>query len=157
MQEKKKNHTSLQALIKIRDWCAYQERCQQETRSKLYEYGLPADAVENIIAQLISDNFLNEERFAKAFAGGKFRIKKWGKTKIKVVLRAKQISEYCIKKAMEEIEEPDYNTTLKKLLEEKKKTIIEPNRVKKLHKLLRYAASKGYEHERIMEVLNADF
>ena len=73
-RKKRKTLTPLQALVKAQATCAYQERCQQEMRDKLYEWGLHSEAVENMIAQLISDNFLNEERFAKAFAGGKFRI-----------------------------------------------------------------------------------
>ena len=69
---------------RIENWCAYQERAQQETRNKLYEYGLHQSDVEQIISELIGTNFLNEERFAIAFAGGRFRIKKWGKLKLKL-------------------------------------------------------------------------
>src|SRR5688500_741234 len=101
-----------QALIKARNYCAYQERCQQEVRDKLYEWGLWPEAVENIIVELITDNFLNEERFATTFAGGKFRIKKWGRVKIKLELKKRKISEYCIKQAMKEIDEKDYLKTL---------------------------------------------
>jgi regulatory protein len=96
----KKKLTPNQALIKAQMSCAYQERCQQEIRDKLYEWGLHSNEVENIIADLISTNFLNEERFAKAFAGGKFRIKKWGKVKIKIELKKRKISDYCIRKGL---------------------------------------------------------
>ena len=157
MEAKKKFYTPLQALAKIQDWCAYQERCQQEVRDKLYEYGLKTDDVENIISQLISDNFVNEERFARAYAGGKFRIKKWGRIKIKAGLRAKKISEYCMRKAFEEINDKDYTLTLKKLIESKAKLVKEKNVIRKKFKLLSYASSKGYEKELIMEVLNEDF
>lgn len=102
------------ALRKAESYCAYQERCQQEVRDKLYEWGLWKNAVENIIAKLIQDNFLNEERFAKAYAGGKFRIKKWGKVKIKLELKKRKISDYCIRQAMKEIDGPDYEKELKK-------------------------------------------
>ncbi len=77
----KKKLTPAQALTRAQLACAYQERCHQEMRNKLYEWGLYPDAVENILANLITENFLNEERFAKAYAGGKFRIKKWGRTR----------------------------------------------------------------------------
>src|SRR5687767_2477337 len=87
-------------LAKAQKYCAYQERCQQEVRSKLYGWGLWKEAVEGIIAELINENFINEERFAIAFAGGKFRIKKWGKTKIKLELKKRDISDYCIKQAL---------------------------------------------------------
>ena len=157
MAKETKVYTALQGLAKAQDWCAYQERCQQEVRDKLYSYGLHAAEVEQIISRLISDNYVNEERFAKAYAGGKFRIKKWGRHKIKAGLRARKISEYCMKKAFEEISDVDYLKTLKKLLETKSKLIKEKNAIKKKNKLLTYAASKGYEQSLIMEILNEDF
>jgi regulatory protein len=150
-----KYHTPEQALFKIRDWCAYQERCQQEARDKLYDYGLKTDDVENIIAQLVNENFINEERFAIAFAGGKFRIKKWGKVKIKQELKAKRVSDYCIKKGLAVIDNTDYINTLKKVLALKAKSITEKNFLKKKQKLLRYALSKGYEQDLIFDVLKA--
>lgn len=156
MEAKRKIYTPLQALAKIQDWCAYQERCQQEVRDKLYDYGLHSTDVENIISQLISDNFINEERFAKAYAGGKFRIKKWGRIKIKMGLKAKRVSDYCIKKGLAEIDHDEYLKTLKKMLESKATLIKEKNAIKKKYKLIQFAASKGYEQEYIMEVLNED-
>jgi regulatory protein len=156
MEKEKKYHTPKEALIKIRDWCAYQERCQQEVRDKLYEYGLKTDDVENIIVQLISENFVNEERFAIAFVGGKFRIKKWGKIKIRLELKAKRVSDYCIKKGMAQIEDTEYINTLKRLLMLKAKLITEKNYLKKKQKLLRYALGKGYEQDLIFDILNSD-
>src|SRR6478672_11099295 len=85
--KKQKVYTQHQALVKAEAWCAYQERCQQEVRDKIYSWGLHEHEVENVIAELISKNFLNEERFAKAYAGGKFRIKKWGRVKIRMELK----------------------------------------------------------------------
>jgi regulatory protein len=129
----KKKLTPQQALIKAQQTCAYQERCQQEMRDKLYEWGLYPNEVENIIADLISENFLNEERFAKAYAGGKFRIKKWGKVKIKIELKKRKISDYCIRKAMEEIPDKEYIAALKQLIEKKiKRSKREKSRSKKL-------------------------
>jgi regulatory protein len=156
MTEKVKVYTPLQALAKIQDWCAYQERCQQEVRDKLYGYGLHSADVENIISKLVSDNYVNEERFAKTYAGGKFRIKKWGRYKIKVALKNKRISDYCIRKAFEEISDVDYLKTLQKLLEAKARLVKEKNPIRKKFKLMSYAASKGYEKELIMEILNSD-
>lgn len=156
MEQKAKTYTPLQALARIQDWCAYQERSQQEARDKLYEYGLRSEEVENIISQLISDNFLNEERFARAYAGGKFRIKKWGRIKIKMGLKAKRVSEYCIRKGMEEITDKEYRKTLQKILDDKARTLNEKNAIRRKYKLLSYAAARGYEKELIMEVLNDD-
>lgn len=154
MEGKTITYTPQQALKKIQDWCAYQERCQQEVRDKLYEYRLRTTDVENIIAQLISENFLNEERFAKAYAGGKFRIKKWGRIKIKMGLKARRLSDYCIRKGLEEISDSEYRKTLKKLLEEKDRTLNEKNKIRRKYKLLRFAAGRGFEQELIMEMLN---
>ena len=153
MEKQKIYYTPEQALIKIRDWCAYQERCQQEVRDKLYDYGLKTDAVENMIAQLVTENFVNEERFAIAFAGGKFRIKKWGKVKIKQELKAKRVSDYCIKKGLAVIDNTEYINTLKRVLALKEKSITEKNVLKKKQKLVRYALSKGYEQDLVFDLL----
>lgn len=141
------------ALVKMQNWCAYQERCQQETRDKLYEFGLWPEAVENIIAKLIEDNFLNEERFACSFARGKFNIKKWGKIKIKQELKQRRINDYCIKKAMKEIDDDDYYIVLKKLLTQKKSLVKESNPIKLKFKLATYAMGKGFEQDLIFMAL----
>src|SRR6202000_3073498 len=95
-------------LTKAERYCAYQERAQQEVRDKLYEWGLYPRSVETIISQLIESNYLNEERFAKAYAQGKFNQKHWGKIKIKQGLKLKQIPDKLIKKALETIDLSDY-------------------------------------------------
>jgi regulatory protein len=122
------------ALVKMQNWCAYQERSQQDARDKLYELGMWPEAVENIIVQLIQDNFLNEERFAMSFARGKFSIKKWGRIKIKQELKQKRVSDYCLKKALAQIDETEYIETLKKIMESKRKLIKEPNKIKLQYK-----------------------
>ena len=86
-----------QAIQRIRHYCAYQERAQQEVRDKLYELGMTMDEVEEIMSDLIAENFLNEERFATQFAGGHFRIKGWGRVKIQHALQQKRVSKYNIK------------------------------------------------------------
>lgn len=143
------------ALVKMQSWCAYQERSQQDARDKLYELGMWPEAVENIIAQLIQDNFLNEERFAMTFARGKFTIKKWGRIKIKQELKQKRVSDYCLKKALAQIDETEYIETLKKIMESKRKLIKEPNKIKLQYKLMNYALSKGYEKDIVFDVLNS--
>lgn len=139
---------------RIENWCAYQERSQQETRDKLYGYGLHKADVEQIITELIGDNFLNEERFAIAFAGGKFRIKKWGKIKIKIELRQRKVSDYCINKALKQIPDKDYFSTLEKIIVQKSKLVKETNKIKKHYKLIQYASSRGFEKDLIVDVLN---
>ena len=142
------------ALMKMQSWCAYQERCQQDARTKLYELGLWPDAVENIIVKLIEDNFLNEERFATTFARGKFTIKKWGRIKIKQELKQKRVGDYCLKKAMQQIDETEYMATLKKLIDSKRKLIKEKSPIKLNYKLMNYVLSKGYEKDLVFDILN---
>lgn len=152
----KKKLTPNQATIKAQNSCAYQERCQQEMRDKLYEWGLHTNDVENIIANLISDNFLNEERFAKAFAGGKFRIKKWGRVKIKIELKRKKISDYCIKKGMQEIDDKDYIKTLRDILTKKLKENPKGKQQIRNYKAAQYAMSRGFESDLIWDILKGD-
>ena len=106
-----------EALEKLKNWCAYQERSQFDVRKKLFSYKLSEEEGEQLIAQLIEENFLNEERFAMAFAGGKFRIKHWGKQKIKIELKKHKVSDYCINRALAGLGEENYEAELKKLLE----------------------------------------
>lgn len=153
-KEKNKITDPHMALVKMQNWCAYQERCQQDARDKLYEFGLWPEAVENIISKLIEENFINEERFAMQFARGKFNIKKWGRIKIRMELKQKRVSEYCLKKAMQQIDEDEYLNTLKKLIESKRKLIKEKHPIKLKYKLMSYVLSKGYEKDLVMDVLN---
>src|ERR1700744_4009734 len=107
------------ALTKAEHYCAYQERSQQEVRNKLFEWGLWPEAVENIISQLITAGFLNEERFAKAYVQGKFRQKAWGKIKIKQGLKLKKVPDVLIKKALATIDGEEYTAMLAKVLQKK--------------------------------------
>jgi len=133
------------ALAKLQRYCAYQERCHQEVRSKLISIKVYGDDLEEIISELISDNFLNEERFACAFARGRFRMKKWGRNKIKQHLKLKRISSYCLKKAMEEIDEEEYLSTLDDILRKKMEKHDDLNPLVTKDKAIQYAISRGYE------------
>jgi len=146
-------YTILEAKQKIESYCAYQERCDQEVRLKLKSWNLYLEDVDILISDLITNNFLNEERFAEAYVSGKFRIKKWGRIKIKQHLKQKNISAYSIKKAINTIDEDDYLKTIKDLLESKSRLITTKNKWDKLNKLKRYLASKGYESELVYEVV----
>jgi regulatory protein len=141
------------AKVKIEQYCAYQERSQQEVRDKLYEMGLHQKEVEELISELITSNFLNEERFAIAYAGGKFRMKQWGKIKIKQHLKLKKVSDYCIKKALSLISEPDYDKTIQVIIDKKSNEIKEKDPYILNHKIARHLASKGFEAELIWEKL----
>ncbi len=143
-------------LNKARKYCAYQERSQQELRDKLYELGLHKKEVEQTIAQMVEENFLNEERFAIAYAGGKFRVKHWGRIKIKLALKQKKVSPYCITKALKEINERDYKKCLEKIIADCGKRILEKNPLKKNYKIAQYAIGRGFEPELVWEILKSD-
>jgi regulatory protein len=146
--------TKEQALQKARHYCGYQERCHQEVKEKLYSLGLRKREVEESLARLIEEDYLNEERFARHFAGGKFRMKQWGRVKIAHELKQKQVSPYCIKQGMKEIEEADYDKTLQKLADAKWKTLkSEKNLFIKLRKTQDYLLQKGYEVELVREMI----
>jgi regulatory protein len=153
LSKKEKLYTRQDALIRISSYCAYQERTQQEVRDKLYGYGLHKDMVEELISKLISENFINEERFAKTYAGGKFRIKRWGRIKIKEWLKAKGISEYCIRKGLQEVDARDYHAALLSLIEKRAAKETEKNEYKRKHKIAAYLIGKGYEPDLVWEAL----
>lgn len=152
-ERSKKVYTPMQARAKAEHYCAFQERAQQEVRDKLYSWGLHMQDVEATISQLIEDNFLNEERFARAYARGKFKMKGWGKIKIKQGLKLKQITAPLIRIAMTEIDASDYFSTLESLILKKNRLIQEENDFKRKHKLFQYALGRGYESNLIAEVL----
>src|SRR5882762_3684167 len=142
----KKQLTKEQALQKARHYCGYQERSHAEVKEKLYSFGLRRQEVDETLSRLIEDDYLNEERFARQFAGGHFRMKRWGRVKITYELKQKQVSEYCIRKALKEIDEDDYIKTLEKLAADKWATLeTEPNLFIKLRKASDYLMQKGYE------------
>lgn len=139
---------------KIQRYCAYQERSHQEVRNKLYQFGLHRGDVDDILTDLITDGFLNEERFAKAFAGGKFRMKKWGRIRITHALEAKGVSVNCIRTGLKEIDEADYLSVLRELLGEKCRLLEEENLFVLRDKVSKYAIQKGYEPELVWKGLN---
>lgn len=144
------------ALQKIKHYCAYQERNHRETKEKLYSFGLYKNEVEQLLSQLVEENYLNEERFAIAFAGGRFRIKQWGRVKIKYELKQKNVSEYCIKIALKAIEEKDYQKKLHQLAEAKLKILkSEKNSFIKKRKLQQYLLQKGFEPSLISSIVNS--
>lgn len=123
-------------------------------RDKLYTYGLDEDEVEEIILRLIQENYVNEERFAKTFAGGKFRMKKWGRIKIKLELKARGLSTYCIQKGMNEIDPEVYWETLVDLAEKKDASEKESNPLVRKQKVARFLIGKGYEQDLVWEAVN---
>jgi len=142
------------ALQKAKYFCGYQERSHNEVKEKLYGFGLYKNDVEELLSLLIEENYLNEERYAIAFAGGKFRMKQWGRVKIRYELQQKKVSAYCIKKALASIEEADYEKTLQKLASAKLLVLkSEKNIFVKKTKLRNYLLQKGFEPSLIMGLI----
>jgi len=137
-----------QALLKIKQYCAYQERSHSEIKDKLYGFGLRKNEVEEILATLIEENYCNEERFAEQFAGGKFRMKQWGRIKIRRALQEKRVSEFSIRKALLQIDGDEYEKTIGKLAEAKWKSLSrERNIFMKMAKARDYLLQKGFESD----------
>lgn len=151
--------TTQSNLERIKNYCAYQERSHSEVRKKLIELKVFGTELEETITFLIEENFLNEERFACAIARGKFNLKNWGKIKIKQTLLQHEVSSYCIKKALLEIDEDQYQKTISRLAEKKWSELkSEKNKFTKMSKLKNYLAQKGFEyvyiHECLQKILN---
>ena len=142
-------------LQKAASYCAYQERTQDEVRQRLKKWNVWGEESDEIIAELISQNYLSEERFAKTYAGGKFRMKNWGRMKIKQELHRRGLSEYSIEKGMNEIGDQAYQEGLKELLTKKKILLerTETDKFKLKQKLARFAMGKGYESELIWKTI----
>ncbi len=155
-----RKYPPLKTAEEIKKWCDRQERCHTEVRSKLASWSVYGTESEQLIADLISTNHVSEERFARAFARGKFRIKKWGWQKIQYGLKSRGISAYCITKAREELGGEDMDGTLKALLSRKMAGIYRKGTAMELKsKLFRFAYAKGYNSDEIksaLELLIAD-
>jgi regulatory protein len=134
-----------QAIQRIRHYCAYQERAQQEVRDKLYELGMTKDEVEEIMSDLIAENFLNEERFAVQFAGGHFRIKGWGKVKIQHALQQKRVSSYNIKIGLKAIDGDAYLKTLEQLATKKWNSLKGERGLSRMAKTYAFLHQRGFE------------
>ena len=147
-----------EAKERIKNYCALQDRCQWDVRQKLSEWGLLVNTKNIIMKELINDSFIDEERYARSFCRGKFRIKKWGRRKIEFELKKKYISSVCIKKGMEEIEMDEYLKELENQAEKKNNLIKDKNHFKRKGKLAKYLINRGFENnlvwEKIKEIYN---
>jgi regulatory protein len=154
-QKKQKNYTPKEALIKAAASCAYQERTQQEVRTKLYSYGLTPDEIEEIIVRLGQEKLIDEERYAQAYVRGKYGLKRWGRRKIMQGLKAKGISDYCVKQGLKEIDPEVYEQNLLHLLEKKNQTEKEKNPFARRQKLSYFLLSKGYENDLVQDAIKS--
>ena len=150
----KKTYDKKAAQLKAVDFCAYQERSQQEVRDKLYSYGLHNEEVEEVLTNLIVGGFINEERFARAYVGGKFRMKGWGRRKILQGLKQHKVSDHCVKKGLLEIDADAYYATLVKQTEKKFTSLKTESDYIIRGKLTQHLIAKGFELDLIHEVID---
>ena len=147
------DHEADLILAKLRHFCAFQERCIHDAEEKLREWKVGHKHAEKIIEQLIKEDYLNEERFARSFASGKFRINHWGKTKIIYELERRQVPDLIIQIGLEDIDDEEYTEILREILQRKNREISEKDPFKRKQKLIAYAVQKGYDYGLIKHVL----
>ncbi|WP_250433412.1 regulatory protein RecX [Hanstruepera flava] len=140
-----KTYTLDEAKRALENYCAYQERCHQDVCKKLRSMNMISDAIDLVVVHLIDNDFLNETRFARSYTRGKFRVKKWGRKRIELELKKRDISVYNIKEAFKEISDTDYLQTFHELAEKKWQNINESNLYKKKKKLADYLLYRGWE------------
>lgn len=150
-----KSYTVDEATKRMERYCSYQERCHKEVHQKLYEMRMIPIAMDEIIDHLLRNNFLNETRFAQAFARGKFRAKKWGRNRIVNELKQREISKYNIQIALKEIPDSEYYKTFEALAEKRMQQLVsEKNLQKKRKKLADYLFYRGWESEMVYAKVN---
>lgn len=154
MYSQKKSITVTEAQKKMERYCAYQERCHKEVSQKMQNWNLIPEAKEKILLHLMNENYLNEERFARSFARGKFRIKKWGKQRIVRELKLRDISTYNIKAALQEIPETEYTQTFYELVDKfiNRNKNLELSKLKT--KLIAYLQYRGWESQLIFDTIH---
>jgi len=150
-----KTYTLEEATQRLKRYCVYRERCHKEVESKLKELRMIPEAQAKIIGVLLQEGFLNEERFAKSFARGKFKIKKWGKFRIVRELKNRDISTYNINSALREIDDEEYRQVLTEIASKKMKLLNDKNPLKKKKKLVDYLLYKGFEAELVYEEMDS--
>ena len=153
--DKKQNSSLLNdpILQKARKWCALQERCVLETEQRLLNWGMAEDVLPEAIQKLTEEGFIDESRFARLFASGKFHVLKWGRIKIEAELRQRKISRDCIRQGLNEIDEEEYKRTLSKLLNQKINSLNKSTPREARQKALKYILSKGYEADLALNIL----
>ena len=155
LPQKKTVYTHEQALEALQHYCAYQDRCHKEAREKLYELGYYGDETELVIVDLIKEKYLDEERFARSYARGKFKMKRWGRYKIRDGLKKRQLSAYCIKKGLSEIDEGEYYTTMcNELLRRNEAEKAGQHPYLRRRALADYMFKRGYESGMVWEAIN---
>lgn len=147
----KKSFTFDEIKMKLVNYCVYQDRCHAEVEQKMREFLLIDEAKEEILLYLMNENYLNEERFTRSYIRGKFYIKHWGKTKIKIHLKQKQISDKLINLCFDEIDEDDYNKTIRRIYQDYYDKQSGLKEYQRKAKTIKYLMSRGFEYEKIID------
>lgn len=147
----KKSFTFDEIKLKLVNYCVYQDRCHAEVEQKMKEFMLIPEAKEEIMLYLLKENYLNEERFTRSYIRGKFYIKHWGKSKIKMNLKQKQISEKLISTCFDEIDEADYEKTIRKIFEDYYSRQKDQKEYQRKSKTIKYLMGRGFEYEKIID------
>lgn len=147
------NQGEKDTLERAKHYCAYQERCQKDVRDRLRIWGISSTDAESTIADLITSGFVDEERFARIYAGGKFRQKKWGRIKITMELKKRHLTDYCINAGLSEIEEEDYVRVLESIIETRRESNTSKDKFVKNKQIATYCIRKGYEAELVWSLL----
>lgn len=145
-----------QAVSKAARYCSRQERCHQELRDKLFQWGVFGEEAESVIAELIEKNFLSESRFAEAYALGKFRQKSWGKRKIKQGLFQKRIPEVLIKEGLRAIEDDEYEQTILRIATKRAMRERSLDAFTAKQRVINFVVSKGFEPELVREIIDRE-
>ena len=148
------NFTVNEIEFKLKQYCSYQDRCHNEVEQKLKTFDVISEVKEQIISNLISENYLNETRFCKSFVRGKFKIKNWGKRKITLELKSRKVSNYNLKEGLKEINEIDYLDKLETLFNKKLASLDHLSLINKKKKILSFLLYRGWETNLIYEKLN---
>jgi regulatory protein len=150
----KKRLTKEQALQKLRFYCRYQQRCQSELKEKLFELGINKKDHDELMSELVKENCVSDERFAIAFASGRFKMKQWGRKKIQKGLNEKRVSHEIAQKALEQINKKEYMTMLNKLAKERYTSLKHEQYLVRKKKTMDYLIQKGYEVDLIKDAIN---
>ena len=150
----RKRLTKEQALQKLRFYCRYQQRCQSEIKQKLFELGINNKDHDELIAELVKENCLNDERFAVAFVSGRFKLKQWGRKKIQQGLKEKRVGDEIAQKALDQINKKEYRAILNKLAKERYAALKHEQHLVRKKKTMDYLMQKGYELDLVKEAIN---
>ena len=152
----KKEMTEQEAYLQLAALCAQAEHCQQEMRDKMKRWEIDETVQNRIIARLVKERYIDDERYARAFVKDKIRYNKWGRRKVQQALWQKRIDDDIQRRVLDEIDEKEYLDVLRPLLKQKRKTIKAQSDYELNHKLMRFALSRGFSFDIIRQCIDVE-